>query len=109
MSSVANRAIIPCASVRYNRSRNPALRAPDERACDVRVRASLTLSDYWSPRFITVMRLSPDGHAIAFVVQSADRAANETRSAIWLLDLRSGEARQQTSGGKRESRLRSIG
>lgn len=66
-------------------------------------RAPLTLDDFWSLRFITDMRLSPDGHAIAFVVQSADRAANETRSAIWLLDIRSGETRQLTSGEKRDA------
>ncbi|HET9110391.1 MAG TPA: S9 family peptidase [Ktedonobacterales bacterium] len=66
-------------------------------------RAPLTLDDFWSLRFITDMRLSPDGRAIAFAMQSADRAANETRSAIWLLDLGSGETRQLTSGEKRDA------
>ncbi|MGH2502864.1 MAG: TolB family protein, partial [Ktedonobacterales bacterium] len=63
----------------------------------------LTPDDFWSLRFITDMRLSPDGHAIAYVLQSSDRAANEARSALWLLDTRSGAARQLTSGEARAS------
>src|SRR5512146_1664361 len=63
----------------------------------------LTLDDYWNLRFLTDMRLSPDGRFIAYVAQSADREANEIRSAIWLLDVRSGETRQLTSGEKRDS------
>ncbi len=66
-------------------------------------RTPLTLDDFWSLRFITDMRLAPDGHAIAYVVQSADRAANETRSAIWLLDTHTGQSRQLTSGEKRDA------
>src|SRR6185437_16176497 len=66
-------------------------------------RAPLTLEDYWTLRFLTDMRLSPDGQRIAYTVRSADRAANEIRSAIWLLDVRSGATRQLTSGQKRDS------
>lgn len=66
-------------------------------------RPPMTPDDFWSLRFITDMRLSPDGHAIAYVVQSSDRTANETRSAIWLLDIRSGETRQLTAGAKRDT------
>lgn len=65
--------------------------------------APLTLEDYWTLRFLTDMRLSPDGQRIAYTVRSADRAANEIRSAIWLLDVRSGATRQLTSGQKRDS------
>ncbi|HEU5344769.1 MAG TPA: hypothetical protein VFU60_10515, partial [Ktedonobacterales bacterium] len=63
----------------------------------------LVLDDYWNLRFLTDMRLSTDGRFIAYVAQSADREANEIRSAIWLLDARSGEQRQLTSGAKRDS------
>ena len=63
----------------------------------------LVLDDYWNLRFLTDMRLSTDGRFIAYVAQSADREANEIRSAIWLLDVRSGEQRQLTSGAKRDS------
>ncbi len=66
-------------------------------------RTPLTLDDFWSLRFITDMRLSPDGRSIAYVAQSTDRAANETRSAIWLLDTRTGESRQISSGEKRDA------
>ena len=55
----------------------------------------LVLDDYWNLRFLTDMRLSTDGRFIAYVAQSADREANEIRSAIWLLDARSGEQRQR--------------
>ena len=66
-------------------------------------RLPMTPDDFWSLRFVTDMRLSPDGNAIAYAVQSNDRAANETRSAIWLLDTRSGETRQLTSGMKHDT------
>ncbi|HEX8730085.1 MAG TPA: S9 family peptidase [Ktedonobacterales bacterium] len=66
-------------------------------------RAPLTVEDYWTLRFLTDMRLSPDGQRIAYTVRSADQTANEFRSAIWLLDVRSGAARQLTAGEKRDT------
>ncbi|MGH2501415.1 MAG: TolB family protein, partial [Ktedonobacterales bacterium] len=65
--------------------------------------APLTIEDYWTLRFLTDMRLSPDGQRIAYTVRSANQDANEIRSAIWLLDAQSGAARQITSGEKRDS------
>ncbi|HEX8731022.1 MAG TPA: hypothetical protein VF725_03080, partial [Ktedonobacterales bacterium] len=63
----------------------------------------LTPDDLWSLRAITDMRLAPDGHAIAYVLRTSDRTANEIRSAIWLLDACTGAARQLTSGAARDS------
>lgn len=54
--------------------------------------------DYWRLRCITEMRLSPDGHHLAYTVEWSDTDANERRAAIWLLDTRSGATRQFTAG-----------
>ena len=66
-------------------------------------RRALMPADYWALRFITEMRLSPDGGLLAYVLRSSDREANETRSAIWLLDTATGQSRQLTSGEKRDT------
>lgn len=65
-------------------------------------RHPLTPDDFWSMRFINDMRLAPDGRHIAYTLESNDRAANERRSAIWLLDTESGVTTQFTSGAKRD-------
>ncbi len=62
-----------------------------------------TPDDFWRMRFVTDMRLSPDGSRLAYTVESSDRDANESRAAIWLLDLASGATRQLTSGAKRDT------
>ena len=61
-----------------------------------------TPDDFWSMRFVTELRLSPDGRALAYTVETNDREANETRSAVWLYDRQTGEMRQLTSGLKRD-------
>ncbi len=66
-------------------------------------RMPLTPDDFWSLRFITDMRLSPDGSSIAYVLQTNDRAANKVRSAIWLLDTRTGASRPLTTGLARDT------
>ncbi len=66
-------------------------------------RRALTPDDYWALRFITDMRLSPDGGLLAYVLRGSDREANETRSAIWLLDTATGQSRRLTSGEKRDT------
>ncbi|MGZ3680354.1 MAG: S9 family peptidase, partial [Ktedonobacterales bacterium] len=59
--------------------------------------------DFWSLRFITDMRLSPDGRHIAYALESNDGTANERHSAIWLLDTETGASTQFTSGAKRDN------
>jgi dipeptidyl aminopeptidase/acylaminoacyl peptidase len=49
------------------------------------------------------LRLSPDGRRTAYTVASNDRAANETRSAIWMLDLATGESVPFTRGEQRDA------
>jgi dipeptidyl aminopeptidase/acylaminoacyl peptidase len=63
----------------------------------------LTPDDFWSLRYITDMRLSPDGASVAYVLEANDRTANKVRSAIWLLDTRSGVSRPLTTGLARDS------
>src|SRR5258707_12357985 len=65
-------------------------------------RTAFTPDDFWHMRFVTDMRLSPDGSRLAYAVQSNDREANETRSAIWLWSPASGQARQLTAGPRRD-------
>src|SRR5260221_11644367 len=67
---------------------------------------TFTPDDFWFMRFVTDMRLSPDGSLLAYAVQSNDRAANETRSAIWLWSAATGQARQLTSGARRDTNPR---
>lgn len=64
--------------------------------------------DLWNVRYLGNASLSPDGRRVAFVVQRNDRERNEVCSAIYLLQLDEqgqvlGEARQLTSGTKRDS------
>ncbi|MGZ3583380.1 MAG: TolB family protein, partial [Ktedonobacterales bacterium] len=66
-------------------------------------RHPLIPDDFWSLRFITDMRLSPDGRRIAYALESNDPAANERHSAIWLLDTETGASTQFTSGAKRDN------
>ncbi|HZC78605.1 MAG TPA: hypothetical protein VE258_12715, partial [Ktedonobacterales bacterium] len=67
---------------------------------------AFTPDDFWRMRFVTDMRLSPDGSLLAYAVQSNDREANETRSAIWLWSAASGQVRQLTSGARRDANPR---
>src|SRR5258706_87259 len=69
-------------------------------------RTAFNPDDFWHMRFVTDMQLSPDGSRLAYAVQSNDREANETRSAIWLWSPVSGQARQLTSGARRDSNPR---
>jgi dipeptidyl aminopeptidase/acylaminoacyl peptidase len=65
-------------------------------------RRLLTLEDTWSIKTITEMRLSPDGQRIAYTLESLDKEQNAKRSAIWMLDQRTGQSRQFTSGAKHD-------
>jgi dipeptidyl aminopeptidase/acylaminoacyl peptidase len=66
-------------------------------------RRMLTLEDTWAFRLVTEMRLAPDGRHAAFTLETQDKELNEKRSAIWLLESSTGEARQFSSGTKQDS------
>ncbi|HEU5367668.1 MAG TPA: S9 family peptidase, partial [Ktedonobacterales bacterium] len=66
-------------------------------------RRMLALEDTWAFRLVTEMRLAPDGRCAAFTLETQDKELNEKRSAIWLLDRSTGEARQFSSGAKQDS------
>ncbi len=66
-------------------------------------RRTLTLEDTWDFRLITEMRLAPDGRRMVFTLETQDRALNEKRSALWLLDVGAGESRQFSIGTKHDS------
>jgi dipeptidyl aminopeptidase/acylaminoacyl peptidase len=68
----------------------------------------MTIDDLWALNEIGSIALSPDGRRVAYVVQSDDKAKNETHSAVWILHLDEGGAaigapRQLTSGVKHDS------
>ncbi len=65
-------------------------------------RRLLTLDDTWSIKTITELSLSPDGQRIAYTLESLDKEQNAKRSAIWMLERRTGQARQFTSGAKHD-------
>jgi dipeptidyl aminopeptidase/acylaminoacyl peptidase len=48
-------------------------------------------------------QISADGTRVAYVVETLDMAANQARSAIWLVGADEGEPRQLTTGQKRDS------
>lgn len=65
--------------------------------------AGMTPEDLYELRWVCDARLSPDGATVAYAVCEIDRATNEYVSAIWTQPLDgSGEARQLTSGSKRD-------
>ena len=66
-------------------------------------RLPLTSDDFWELAFITDMRLSPDKRRVVYSLQRSDRAANEHRSTLWLLDLESGGVHQLTTSGKSDT------
>jgi dipeptidyl aminopeptidase/acylaminoacyl peptidase len=56
-------------------------------------------------RFVTLSdpRISPDGCQVAYVAETLDLDANQTRSAIWLVDCQGGLARQLTAGARHDT------
>jgi len=68
----------------------------------------LAFDDLWSLQTMGNLALSPDGRCVALVMHQADKASNETRSAIWLLHLDErgyaiSEPRQLTGGSKNDT------
>lgn len=66
-------------------------------------RRMLTLEDTWAFQLLTEMRLAPDGRRAAFALETQDKALNEKRSAIWMLDVSAGESQQFSSGTKHDT------
>ncbi len=71
-------------------------------------RRKFTLDDFWAIKYFGTIAVSPDGRHVAYVLQSSDKASNEDRSAIWLLQLDEdgqpiGQPRQLTNSLKSDS------
>ncbi len=64
---------------------------------------ALTLEDFWSLKLVSEPQAAPDGSSVAYVVGSYDEKQNTLRSAIWLVSLEGGQARQFTSGEAQDS------
>ena len=64
---------------------------------------SLVPEDIYSINVVNDLELSPDGRSVAYVLGTFDRAGDVELSAIWVVDVASGTARQVTSGQTRES------
>lgn len=60
-------------------------------------RRPVTAHDLFRIRPVSDPQISPDGALVAFVVQSASLAKNQTRSAIWVVGTEGGEPRQLTN------------
>ena len=64
----------------------------------------LSLDDL--PRIVALSdpRISPDGRQVAYVAETVDLDANQSRSAIWLVDCQGGPPRQLTAGTRARQR-----
>lgn len=58
----------------------------------------VTPEDYFKLQYITEARLSPDGKQVVYGILRYHEEKDEDRSALWLLDIESGESRQLTAG-----------
>ncbi|MFQ5664282.1 MAG: S9 family peptidase [Terriglobia bacterium] len=63
----------------------------------------LTFDDLISFGRVSDPQISPDSQWVAYVVERYDKASNGRRSSIWLASLRTGENRQLTRSGKRDT------
>lgn len=63
----------------------------------------MTLEDFWALKLVSDVQIAPDGRSVAYVVGSYDEAHNKATSAIWLVDLDDGRARQFTAGEAADS------
>ncbi len=54
--------------------------------------------DLFRLKFISTAELSPDGKRVAYAITHTDTEQDKDFSAIWVLDIASGETRQFTSG-----------
>ena len=63
----------------------------------------VTIDDLFNVTLVGDPRLSPDGTRVAYVVTRLDKAADDYRSAVWLVPTAGGEPRQLTAGNARDS------
>jgi dipeptidyl aminopeptidase/acylaminoacyl peptidase len=58
----------------------------------------LRLDDLWSFAIVSSPSISPDGSRVAYVLRTADRAADRNRRALWVVDVETATPRQLTNG-----------
>ena len=58
----------------------------------------LTINDLLKVRRISDPQVSPDGRQLAFTITDPDKAANKSKTQIYLVSTDGGEPRQLTSG-----------
>jgi len=63
----------------------------------------ITATDLFRLRFVDDVTLSPDGSRIACTVTQPDGEANRNRASIWVIPTTGGDARQVTSGEKKDT------
>ncbi len=71
-------------------------------AAPVRTRG-ISATDLFRLRFVDDVTLSPDGSRIACTVTQPDGEANRNRASIWVIPTADGDARQVTSGEKKDT------
>src|SRR5437870_2945802 len=64
---------------------------------------SLIPEDVYAIRVINDLEIAPNGQTVAYVLSTFDRKRDREFSAIWTVDVATGESRQITSGENRES------
>jgi dipeptidyl aminopeptidase/acylaminoacyl peptidase len=69
-------------------------------------RRPMKIDDLFRFRRLSEPQVSPDGKLVAYVVATADLAANKTASSIWLLPADGGAPRQLTNSGKKDKHPR---
>ncbi len=57
----------------------------------------MTIEDLYQVQFVSRPSISPDGRSVAYVVTRIDDQKHEYRSAIWVADVDTGEARRFTA------------
>src|SRR4051812_1394661 len=57
------------------------------------------VEDLFRLKTVTDAQISPDGGQVAYVVGAIDREADQTRSAVWVVNRDGSGARVLTSGG----------
>lgn len=63
----------------------------------------MAATDLFRLRFVGDVAISPEGSQIACTVTRADGEANRNRTSIWIAPVHGGEARQVTSGEKKDT------
>ena len=61
-------------------------------------RRALTAEDWYRFQAVSDLRIAPDGAAVAYLVTSYDKAADESRAALWMADWGGRQDEQLTHG-----------